>query len=159
MESYGVQPNYMWWWDVPELCSSHLPVISLTVLKIFSFSGSSAGTCLYSSLLREVELKLVLDLDNSLHQNRMKWAYPSIPVTRKCRLPWILVQLMKLSMLWASTVSLVPLPVPWQADETDKNGAKYKDRYRYINKLTWNQPAEMVSRLYTTCPSVYSLNQ
>lgn len=39
-------------------------------------------------------------------------AHPSIPVTRKCRLPWILVQFTKLSMLRASTVCLVGLPVP-----------------------------------------------
>lgn len=156
MESYGVQPNYnMWWWEVPELCSSHLPVISLTVLKIFSFSGSSGGTFLYWSLLREDELKLVLDhLDISLHQNRGKCANPSMPVTRKCRLPWILVQLMKLSMLRASTVSLVPLPVPWQAGETDKNGRKYK--YIYTNLHGINQQRW---RAYTTCPSVYSLIQ
>lgn len=137
-------------WDIPELCSSHLPVISLTVLKIFSFSGSSGGTLLYLSLLREDELKLVLDLDNRLHRNRRKCVYPLIPVTRKCRLPWILVQLMKLSMLRASTVSLVLLPVPWQAGETHKNGTKY--RYRYIlyiqYKLTWSQPAEMASIHY-----------
>lgn len=41
--------------------------------------------------------------------------YPLIPVTRKCRLPLIFVQLMKLSMLRASTVCLVDVPVPRQA--------------------------------------------
>lgn len=141
MESYAVQPHYnMWWWDIPELCSSQLPVISLTVLKIFSFSGSSGGTFLYLSLLREDELKLVLDLDNSLYRNRRKCAYPLIPVTRKCKLPWILVQLMKLSMLRASTVSLVPLPVPWQAEETDKMGTKKKPQtinFHGINQQRW----------------------
>lgn len=43
--------------------------------------------------------------------------YPVIPVTRKCRLPWIFVQFMKLSILEASTVSLVGLPVPSQTGE------------------------------------------
>lgn len=38
--------------------------------------------------------------------------YPRIPVTRKWRLPWILVQLMKLSMLLESTVCLCSAPVP-----------------------------------------------
>lgn len=39
-------------------------------------------------------------------------SYPRIPVTRKWRLPWILVQLMKLSMLLESTVCLCSAPVP-----------------------------------------------
>lgn len=38
--------------------------------------------------------------------------YPTIPVTRKWRLPCILVQLMKLSMLLESTVCLCSAPVP-----------------------------------------------
>lgn len=38
--------------------------------------------------------------------------YPRIPVTRKWRLPWILVQLTKLSMLLESTVCLCSGPVP-----------------------------------------------
>lgn len=38
--------------------------------------------------------------------------YPRMPVTRKWRLPRILVQLMKLSMLLESTVCLCSAPVP-----------------------------------------------
>lgn len=63
--------------------------------------------------------------------------YPRIPVTRKCRLPWILVQLMKLSMLLASTVCLFSAPVPlhttwgdrtpsWQQLMTDRSSALRK---------------------------------
>jgi len=48
-------------------------------------------------------------------RTRMSCIYPFIPVTRKCRLPWILVQFMKLSMLLASTVCLFWLPVPRHA--------------------------------------------
>ena len=39
-------------------------------------------------------------------------AYPLIPVTRKWRLPWILVQFLKLSMFRASTVCRLARPVP-----------------------------------------------
>ena len=42
---YSPQPNYNTR-EIPEMCSSHIPVISLTVLKIFSLSGSSGGTLL-----------------------------------------------------------------------------------------------------------------
>lgn len=47
-----------------------------------------------------------------------------MPVSKKCRLPWILVQFMKLSMLRASTVSLLGLPVPWQAEKRGKKHPK-----------------------------------
>lgn len=39
-------------------------------------------------------------------------SYPLIPKIIKCRLPWILVQLIKLSMLLESTVCLWLAPVP-----------------------------------------------
>lgn len=62
--------------------------------------------------------------------------YPSIPVTRKLRLPWILVQFMKLSMLRASTVSLfesVQL-VPWQTGgkKDEKETVNNSKAVRYL---------------------------
>lgn len=45
--------------------------------------------------------------------------YPRIPVTRKWRLPLILVQLTKLSMLLESTVCLCCAPVPSHTAGTD----------------------------------------
>lgn len=47
--------------------------------------------------------------------------YPRIPVTRKWRLPWILVQLMKLSMLLESTVCLCSAPVPSHTARVETN--------------------------------------
>lgn len=75
-----------------------------------------------------------VDLENIFFKSLLRFMkesffYPSIPVTRKLRLPWILVQFMKLSMLRASTVSLfesVQL-VPWQT------GKKSKDEKETVN--------------------------
>lgn len=58
--------------------------------------------------------------------------YPRIPVTRKWRLPWILVQLMKLSMLLESTVCLCSAPVP---SHTAAMTESYFSLCRLIDKL------------------------
>lgn len=88
------------------------PVISLTVRNTSSFLASRGGTFLNSSLrgLKRHSMKPAPAL-SELHQ-AMAGDYPRIPVTRKWRLPWILVQLTKLSMLLESTVCLCCAPVP-----------------------------------------------
>lgn len=91
------------------------PVISRTVRKTFSFSGSSAEMLRQGSLWSQ---------SHQLGQ----WGgctppppdppgpHPSRPVMRKSRLPKILVQFTKVSMLLESTVwYLLPAPVPSQA--------------------------------------------
>lgn len=123
--------------------NTNTPVISRTVLKIFSFSGSRAGTPLYSSLWTEIksdkkikvyckkhrrkclltywilQKSLMIIKTNDNYYNK-EYCYPLIPVTRKWRLPWILVQFIKLSILRASTVCWVWVPVPTQAERSMK---------------------------------------
>lgn len=88
------------------------PVISLTVWNTSSFLASRGGMFLKTSLwgikMHSVRQTAAI---SELHQ-AAAGNYPRIPVTRKWRLPWILVQLMKLSMLLESTVCLCSAPVP-----------------------------------------------
>lgn len=56
-------------------------------------------------------------------------SYPIIPVTRKWRLPWILVQLMKLLMLLESTVCLSSAPVPSHTKGMTRNNHIWLLRY------------------------------
>lgn len=90
------------------------PVISLTVWNTSNFLASRGGMFLNSSLwgiktwCEPVYITKTVPGDCSDKPDN----YPRIPVTRKWRLPWIFVQLMKLSMLLESTVCLCSAPVP-----------------------------------------------
>lgn len=75
-----------------------------------SFLASRGGTFLNSSL-RRIKRHGMRQTFSEILQARAG-DYPRIPVTRKWRLPWILVQLTKLSMLLESTVCLCSAPVP-----------------------------------------------
>lgn len=89
-----------------------IPVISLTVRNTSSFLASRGGTLLKSSLrgVKRQGMKQTAAF-SEIHQ-ATAGDYPRIPNTRKWRLPLILVQLMKLSMLLESTVCLCSAPVP-----------------------------------------------
>lgn len=107
--------------SINKLSCMYRPVISLTVRNTSSFLASKGGMFLKSSLWRR-KTSYEVDCMTAYSETLQSGAdsYPRIPVTRKWRLPWILVQLMKLSMLLESTVCLCSAPVPSHTTGTAK---------------------------------------
>lgn len=102
-------------WKKVSAVTNHMsaPVISLTVRNTSKFLASSGGMFLKSSLWRKKTKNYYKHTKcMALYPEMHTDSYPIIPVTRKWRLPWILVQLMKLLMLLESTVCLSSAPVP-----------------------------------------------
>lgn len=135
------------------LCFMHRPVISLTVRNTSSFLASRGGIFLKSSLCVKTNINPLTVYDT------VKWDssgrpdnYPRIPVTRKWRLPWILVQLMKLSMLLESTVCLCSAPVPSHTAGMTEEHHSFWPLTNRVNVSSWKVFMSVVCRPFGQSP-------